>query len=75
MRVLKAMFLRPADADSAELHPPSRAIAVSIVLGTIVVVGFGLYPAPLIEQSRGMAMPMLSDGGEAGHQEMKARGN
>ncbi len=42
VRVLKAMFLRPPG--EKRLAPASRAIAVPIVIGTVVVLVFGLMP-------------------------------
>ncbi|MBX6315390.1 MAG: NADH-quinone oxidoreductase subunit N [Isosphaeraceae bacterium] len=57
VRVLKAMFLRP---------PGERAVAAApagiywpIVLATGVAVVFGLYPAPLLDQMKLAAAPML----------------
>jgi NADH-quinone oxidoreductase subunit N len=70
VRVLKAMFLRVAERDTPPLAPPGRPIAASIVLATIVVLGFGIYPTPLLEAAQSMAMPMLSDGGRTGRERM-----
>lgn len=61
VRVLKAMFLRPASG-SAMKSPPSSVVA-SIVLATVVSVGFGLYPAPLINIMKSAAVPMLTASG------------
>ena len=51
VRVLKAMFLR--EPGEKRLAPPSRAIALPIVLGTLVVVIFGIMPDSLIERHAG----------------------
>jgi NADH-quinone oxidoreductase subunit N len=61
VRVLKAMFLRNPARDT--LAPASTGIALPIVLATAVVIGFGVWPAPLVEQMRGAAVQMLSVGG------------
>ena len=58
VRVLKAMFLRqPAEK---RLAPASRAIAVPIVAGTLVVVVFGLVPQWLMGVMQAAAVPMLT---------------
>jgi len=59
LRVLKAMFLRPPG--SKRLAPPDRAIALPIVLGTIVVVIFGVMPESLMSVMQAAAVPMLTD--------------
>jgi NADH-quinone oxidoreductase subunit N len=59
VRVLKAMFLRPPG--EKRLAPASRAIAVPIVLGTIVVVIFGILPQSLMSMMQAAAVPMLTD--------------
>jgi NADH-quinone oxidoreductase subunit N len=61
VRVLKAMFLRPPNAMT--LAAPSTAVTVPITVATVVVLGFGIYPAPLVEAMRGAAVPMLSVSG------------
>jgi NADH-quinone oxidoreductase subunit N len=58
VRVLKAMFLRPPG--EKRLAPASRAIAVPIVLGTIVVVIFGIMPDSLMSVMQAAAVPMLT---------------
>ena len=58
VRVLKAMFLREPGAK--RLAPASRAIAVPIVLGTIVVVLFGIMPDSLMSVMQAAAVPMLT---------------
>jgi NADH-quinone oxidoreductase subunit N len=58
VRVLKAMFLREPGAN--RLAAPDRGIAVPIVLGTIVVVIFGLMPASLMGVMQAAAQPMLT---------------
>ena len=58
VRVLKAMFLRqPAEK---RLAPASRAIAVPIVAGTLVVVALGLVPQWLMGVMQAAAVPMLT---------------
>jgi NADH-quinone oxidoreductase subunit N len=58
VRVLKAMFMR--QPSEKRLAPASRAIAVPIVLGTIVVVLFGIVPDSLISIMRSAAVTMLT---------------
>lgn len=62
VRVLKAMFLRSPGREV--LSPASSSIALPIVLATAIVVGFGIYPGPLVDMMIGAAGPMLSTGGE-----------
>jgi NADH-quinone oxidoreductase subunit N len=57
VRVMKAMFLR--DPGKSVLAPAPRSVAVPIVLATLVVLGFGIYPAPLMGLMKGAAVPML----------------
>ena len=59
VRVLKAMFLR--EAGTRRLAAPDRGISIPIVLGTVVVVVFGLMPASLMSMMQGAAVPMLTD--------------
>jgi NADH-quinone oxidoreductase subunit N len=59
VRVLKAMFLRPPGAK--RLGPASRAIALPIVLGTLVVIVFGVMPGSLMSVMQAAAVPMLTD--------------
>jgi len=59
VRVLKAMFLR--EPSGKRLAPASRPIAVPIVLGTIVVVIFGVMPGALMNVMQAAAVPMLTD--------------
>ncbi len=70
VRVLRAMFLRPPDPDSTPLAPPVRPVAASIMIATVVVVGFGIYPSALLDTAQSMALPMLSDGGRSGYERM-----
>ena len=58
VRVLKAMFMR--QPSEKRLAPASRAISVPIVLGTIVVVLFGIVPDSLISVMRSAAVTMLT---------------
>ena len=57
VRVLKAMFLREPGETAAGAGEP--AIAVPIVLGTVVVVIFGLMPDSLMGVMQAAAVPML----------------
>jgi NADH-quinone oxidoreductase subunit N len=59
LRVLKAMFLRPPG--SKRLAAAGRPIAMPIVLGTIVVVLFGIMPQSLMSVMQAAAVPMLTD--------------
>ncbi len=59
LRVLKAMFLRPPG--SVRLAPASRAITLPIVLGTLVVVMFGIMPDSLMRLMQAGAASMLTD--------------
>jgi NADH-quinone oxidoreductase subunit N len=60
VRVLKAMFLRPAGRVLAAATP---GISWPIVGATVVAVGFGVFPAPLLDSMKGAAIPMLAPGG------------
>jgi NADH-quinone oxidoreductase subunit N len=60
VRVLKAMFLR--NTTRGVLTPAGPSIAVPIVLATAVVVGFGIFPTPLIDTLKDAAVPMLRSG-------------
>jgi NADH-quinone oxidoreductase subunit N len=59
VRVLKAMFLR--EPGPKRLATADRGIAVPIVLGTIVVIVFGVMPGSLMSVMQAAAMPMLTD--------------
>jgi len=59
VRVLKAMFLR--QPGPKRLASAGRAIALPIVLGTIVVVIFGILPESLMSVMQAAAVPMLTD--------------
>ncbi len=61
VRVLKAMYLRPPSGPV--LSAPPSSVSATIVLATLVSLGFGLYPAPLITAMKSAAEPMLSSGG------------
>ena len=61
VRVLKAMFLR--NPSGPPLSTPPSSVAVSIVLATVVSLGFGLFPSPLINAMKSAATPMLSSSG------------
>lgn len=58
VRVLKAMFLR--HSGHTAFAPPTRAIAIPIVVATAVVLGFGVYPDPLIDMMKAASIPMLT---------------
>jgi NADH-quinone oxidoreductase subunit N len=58
VRVLKAMFLRQPDREA--IGPAPSGVAWPIVLATLVVVAFGIFPAPLLEAMGQAAVPMLS---------------
>jgi NADH-quinone oxidoreductase subunit N len=64
VRVLKAMFLRTPVRGA--LAPPPSSIAVPIILSTAIVIGFGIYPDPLVNMMRSAAIPMLSSSGLIG---------
>ena len=64
VRVLKAMFLRRRARPA--LAPATSAISLPIVLATVVVVAFGLYPAPLMGLMKGAGVAMLSSSGRIG---------
>ncbi len=64
VRVLKAMFLRKRARPA--LAPATSAISLPIVLATVVVVAFGLYPAPLMSLMKGAGVAMLSSSGHIG---------
>jgi NADH-quinone oxidoreductase subunit N len=57
VRVLKAMFLR--QPGRGVLAAPTSSIALPIILSTAVVVGLGVYPAPLMDLMKSAAVPML----------------
>jgi len=59
VRVMKAMFLREPGAK--RLAPASRGIYLPIVLGTVVVVIFGVMPGSLMSVMQAAAVPMLTD--------------
>ncbi len=59
VRVLKAMFLR--QPGEKRLAPPSLGIAIPIVLGTVVVVIFGILPDYLMGVMQAAAVPMLTN--------------
>ena len=58
VRVLKAMFLR--EPGERRLAPASRPIYLPIVVGTLVVVIFGVMPEWLLGPMRAAAVPMLT---------------
>jgi NADH-quinone oxidoreductase subunit N len=61
VRVLKAMFLRPASGK--RLGPATRTVALPIVVATVVVVVFGVMPGWLVGMMQAAAVPMLTTPG------------
>ncbi len=59
VRVLKAMFLR--EPGERRLSPSTPPIWLPIVLGTMMVVAFGIMPEWLIGPMQAAAVPMLED--------------
>ncbi len=64
VRVLKAMFLRN-ESGTAFREPPS-SVQVSIILATAVSLGFGIYPAPLVNICTPASIAMLAESGQMG---------
>jgi NADH-quinone oxidoreductase subunit N len=64
VRVLKAMFLRNPSREP--FAPASSTIALPIVVATVVVLGFGIFPSPLIDTMKAAAVPMLTSSGILG---------
>ena len=60
VRVLKAMFLRPAEG--TPMRPAPSGVVWAIVLGAAASVLLGLYSGPLLETLKGSGFPMLSPG-------------
>ncbi len=58
VRVLKAMFLR--SPGGKRLGPATRPVAAPIVIGTVVVVVFGVMPDWLVGMMQAAAVPMLT---------------
>ncbi|WP_240911212.1 NADH-quinone oxidoreductase subunit N [Paludisphaera soli] len=59
VRVLKAMYLREAPSVGG-LQRAKSAIAVPIVVATVVVTACGIVPSPLMDLMRAIARPMLT---------------
>jgi NADH-quinone oxidoreductase subunit N len=59
VRVLKAMFLR--EPSGKRLAPATGPISLPIILGTFVVIVFGVMPGPLMSMMQAAAVPMLTD--------------
>jgi NADH-quinone oxidoreductase subunit N len=57
VRVLKAMFLRRTSR--RPLGPAPVGLSLPIVLATAVVIGFGVFPTPVINDLQDAAVPML----------------
>jgi NADH-quinone oxidoreductase subunit N len=70
VRVLKAMFLRPASPGRPPIRPAPSGVFWSVAVSTLVTVGFGLAPWALLDPMEDAAIPMLSAnvglGGETG---------
>lgn len=58
VRVLKAMFLRPSGGTASA--PAPGGVRWPIVVATAVALGFGVFPSPLLETSKGAATVMLN---------------
>lgn len=58
VRVLKAMYLRPAR--HALSGDPPRSLSIPILTGAGVAILFGVLPTPLLETLKSAAIPMLS---------------
>ncbi|GAC1468617.1 MAG: NADH-quinone oxidoreductase subunit N [Isosphaeraceae bacterium] len=71
VRVLKAMFLR--GPSNPKLASPPSSVTASIVLATIIALGFGIYPAPLVNMMRAAAVPMLTESGIQGYESADRR--
>jgi NADH-quinone oxidoreductase subunit N len=73
VRVLVAMYLRPApasagtgvEADRFASSPPA-SLVVPIVLSAVAAIGFGLGATPLLETMNGASAPLLSPRAGAG---------
>jgi NADH-quinone oxidoreductase subunit N len=65
VRVLKAMYLRPAA--EKPLGEAPAGVSRPVVFATLVVVGVGLYPAPLLEGMAQASIPMLSPSARSGY--------
>jgi NADH-quinone oxidoreductase subunit N len=61
VRVLKVMFLRGPSRGA--IGPAPLSVALPIVLGTAVVVGFGIFPTPFLNDLKDAAVPMLTSSG------------
>ena len=59
------MFLRTPTRGG--LGPAPASIAVPIVLATAVVVGFGIFPTPLLNVLKDAAIPMLRSSDRIGN--------
>jgi NADH-quinone oxidoreductase subunit N len=62
VRVLKAMFLRTPTR--GVLGPAPLSVSLPIVIGTAAVVGFGIFPTPLLNDLKDAAIPMLTSSGQ-----------
>jgi NADH-quinone oxidoreductase subunit N len=61
VRVLKAMYLR--NSGGTPLAPAGSAVSLPIVLGTAVVIAFGVLPDGLMDAMKSAAVSMLSSSG------------
>ncbi|WP_337173771.1 NADH-quinone oxidoreductase subunit N [Paludisphaera sp.] len=58
VRVLKAMYLR--EPSGRPIGPARPALALPIVATAALVTALGVFPGPLVELSRSVAVPMLT---------------
>ena len=57
-RVLRALFLRPVRTESSR-PPAPGSIAATIIVGTVIAVGFGVYARPLTRDAIAVAHSRL----------------
>ena len=66
VRVLKAMFLRPSEGTPSRRAP--IGVGASILAATLVAIGFGLYPAPLLSAMQSASSSRTGAPGPAGRE-------
>jgi NADH-quinone oxidoreductase subunit N len=71
VRVLKAMFLR--QTSRRPLGPAPAGLSLPILLATAVVIGFGLFPTPVINDLQDAAVPMLRSSELYKHEQVTRR--
>jgi NADH-quinone oxidoreductase subunit N len=69
VRVLQAMYLRPASGPG--LKPAPSSVAGTIIIATVVTLGFGVYPKPLLDVMNSAAVSMLTDSASVGIQKVR----